>query len=476
MNQFTPIWRVGFSGHRKLSDEALVRDRLDSIWNELAQRVDGEFEAYTSLAEGADILFAESAVAAGKEIHLLLPFRREEFLADISPEWRSRFEAMSGSALSVEEGSFSNDRNESYYACGKAVIDASDVMVFCWDGKKERGHGGTAEIVGAARERGIPLVWLHSETGEVVYENFPNEPLRDPFTGEVESLVGPRAASHEPGEAPDATELLDDLASHMAPRYRFFTTTNIVVHVTAITIAVLGLKYAHGDWKQAAAGAKAILLFGTIALFFYVRRQRLHDAWLTCRVAAELGRSLKACAGFLPVSAVEHLLRPFAEQKRLVRRCIQEAQRRARGLSDLSSRKAVYQRERLEDQEGYYRRAGERLSRLNRRLAAAFWVCSISGFVSAVVYWIMLGPDWLGVLTILLPVAAMMFLAVMSTLDVERRLERFQEMQLEVEEAMKHVDAARDERGFSREVEVIEQALLSEVAEWYRRTRHIHIH
>jgi hypothetical protein len=41
------------------------------------------------------------------------------------------------------------------------TIDDADVRLAVWDGKPARGYGGTADVVAAARERGVPvtIIW-----------------------------------------------------------------------------------------------------------------------------------------------------------------------------------------------------------------------------------------------------------------------------------------------------------------------------
>jgi len=41
------------------------------------------------------------------------------------------------------------------------MIEQADELVAVWDGKPARGYGGTADVVKAAHERGIPVtvVW-----------------------------------------------------------------------------------------------------------------------------------------------------------------------------------------------------------------------------------------------------------------------------------------------------------------------------
>jgi hypothetical protein len=52
------------------------------------------------------------------------------------------------------------NRNERYEAAGLAMLGRIDLLIAIWDGLPARGRGGTAEIVEAARRRGVPVVWL----------------------------------------------------------------------------------------------------------------------------------------------------------------------------------------------------------------------------------------------------------------------------------------------------------------------------
>ncbi|HET8987535.1 MAG TPA: hypothetical protein VFN43_03400 [Humibacillus sp.] len=39
-------------------------------------------------------------------------------------------------------------------------VDHDDVLVSVWDGERSHGHGGTADIVACAAERGVLLLWV----------------------------------------------------------------------------------------------------------------------------------------------------------------------------------------------------------------------------------------------------------------------------------------------------------------------------
>src|SRR5437763_792596 len=54
-------------------------------------------------------------------------------------------------------------RAEAYEQAGQYVVERCDVLIALWDGQPPRGKGGTAEIVEWARERRVPLLWIHTE-------------------------------------------------------------------------------------------------------------------------------------------------------------------------------------------------------------------------------------------------------------------------------------------------------------------------
>ena len=134
------------------------------------ERVRGEIErrlalidigfAYGSLAAGADILFAEAALARGASLHLVLPFDRREFVdQSVRPSgagWVRRFERCLAAATTVRYAT--RDRylgdDQLYAYCGElamglALLRARNLateaeQIAVWDGEGPSGPAGTA--------------------------------------------------------------------------------------------------------------------------------------------------------------------------------------------------------------------------------------------------------------------------------------------------------------------------------------------
>ena len=147
--------------HGALLAEAAIRDELAR--NPVAY-------AYGSLASGADLLWAEGLLAAGAELHVVLPFSRDEFVeasvADAGPEWVELFERCLGAATEVSyatDDAFLGDdvlyRYGSELAMGLALLrgrflegDVSQLAL--WDGAPARGGAGTAVDIDTWRRGG----------------------------------------------------------------------------------------------------------------------------------------------------------------------------------------------------------------------------------------------------------------------------------------------------------------------------------
>jgi hypothetical protein len=78
------------------------------------------------------------------------------------------FLALRKSAAILETLNYPEPSEEAFLAAGHRVVELSDLLIAVWDGKVARGKGGTADIVGYARELGARLCFyglpgLHDE-------------------------------------------------------------------------------------------------------------------------------------------------------------------------------------------------------------------------------------------------------------------------------------------------------------------------
>jgi hypothetical protein len=150
--------RIGVSGHRRFLHAELVT----AMTADVIDRLVGDDPAPTvlsNLAEGADRLVAELVLThPGARLEAVLPLPAAVYMADFdSADSRQRFADLvdEASSVTVVQQVPGEAREEAYERAGRAVVDASDVLVALWDGRPARGRGGTAEIVQYALDRDV---------------------------------------------------------------------------------------------------------------------------------------------------------------------------------------------------------------------------------------------------------------------------------------------------------------------------------
>jgi hypothetical protein len=113
-------------------------------------------EALTAIAEGADSLFAETALALGIPLRVVMPFAT--YIEDF-PEGpaRERFLHLQQLATPIETLNYTECSDDAYFAGGLWVVDRANLLVALWDEQPARGHGCTAEIVDYARRKHVPV-------------------------------------------------------------------------------------------------------------------------------------------------------------------------------------------------------------------------------------------------------------------------------------------------------------------------------
>lgn len=184
-----PRYIVGYTGHRSGFDGETARGAIHAALVELkaaCESAGGTLEAYGSLAQGADVIFAEEARALGVPLHLLLPLPWEEFARDFSDTgeaeharriWEEAGKTKSGSARVLATASA---RPDCYGDQGARMLDACDVLVALWNGRPAKGRGGAQRVIAQARSRGIPVIVIPSGGREIlrdkpVAEVFPRD-------------------------------------------------------------------------------------------------------------------------------------------------------------------------------------------------------------------------------------------------------------------------------------------------------------
>ena len=150
------VVRIGVTGHVRLT--ARSRRLIGAALRGALRRETRPVHGITCLAPGADQIFAEALIAEQRTYDVVLPapdYRERE----IPPANRRAFDRLLRRARRVSHA-FVTTGELAYEAAGLSMLDASDRLIAVWNGGGGVA-GGTADIVAAARRRGIPVerVW-----------------------------------------------------------------------------------------------------------------------------------------------------------------------------------------------------------------------------------------------------------------------------------------------------------------------------
>jgi hypothetical protein len=157
--------RVGVTGHRVLAETDRIATGIETALVRIEASHPGQSLVIVSaLAEGADRLAVEAVLRrTGSRLEAVLPLPKYDFLEDFaSPQSKDEFLRLLALAEKVVELPARVSREEAYAAANERLLDDIDVLIAVWDGQTAQGQGGTAEVVARARERHLPLAWVHA--------------------------------------------------------------------------------------------------------------------------------------------------------------------------------------------------------------------------------------------------------------------------------------------------------------------------
>jgi hypothetical protein len=150
--------RIGFTGHQGLAPD--ISTLIDRAVRAFLQRHEPPLVGITMCGPGADQLFARAVLDLGGTLHVVVPATKYRDGFD-DEQARRGYDELAGKAAHTERLPFVESTELAHMSGGKAVVLACDLLVAVWDGKPARGYGGTADVVGFARRRQVPVevIW-----------------------------------------------------------------------------------------------------------------------------------------------------------------------------------------------------------------------------------------------------------------------------------------------------------------------------
>lgn len=480
-----PIFRVvGFSGHRQVAAPEFVGAAIRTEITRLREAQPDEWIALSSVAQGSDQLFVHAARSLDVSWHAILPLPRAEFARDFTPAgWREVERLLDGEAEHIQVIAENGSREDAYLDCGMETVNDADVLLAVWDGEEARGKGGTADVVAYARSLGRPVIIIDAATHEIRRERLEKLGRGDASLAALNRLPERSAGYGEnPFRAPDAVfsfqQKCDYSASHGAPQVRRLVVLAVAFHVVATIIAALGLSF--GLHAVILPWLKLLCLTGASSVALILRHQHTHHSWVRARLAAEFCRSALATWG-LPRAA------PLFEDLdssgvRTLTRSLHILHSRSANTQPVAMDefRRIYLEKRIDHQLAYYRGQERRALPLLAGLRLGFGVATAAAacatFAYAMAHTLHIEtPDWVTAtvfyfLPITLPVIAAALISLISINDLQRRVARYREMQVLLEESRTRIGFCQTWNSLERIVLRTERALLQEVLEWHSIT------
>ncbi len=469
---------IGFTGHRALVDEAQCRKSILEFLEQRRKTALGLVYGISSVAAGGDLLFAESCIQLGLPLRVLLPLPMDEFRKDFDENSWLRAEQVLRKAASVEVVGGNQARDACYYECGIETVLQSRLLLALWNGGPSQGLGGTEDVVSFARGLGRPVIWLHTETGDVQVfnEKTERELLDDPELEFLNHLPDPSASAESPG--PEALarawfRKVDENAARFAPQFRRLAAIPILFTGAAALFSGAA-SWAHGFATWLTVGTALGLLAAVLPTVLQLNKRQVF--WVRTRTAAEVCRSVLAFWSTpAPYDAVGPEVLPELSGMLMSLNLLKMLDR-GRSQVVLDEFKQRYRQERVAGQIEYFSHHAAQSASQARQYRAAIWACI--GLATALNVWMFAGPHmtrsfgpgpwkhWLALSASIAFQIATVAGALLAVNDWDRRRQHYRKMYEQLGKWDAQLEALQTWPSVLRVAGRIERALLAELIEW----------
>ena len=131
--------KLGITGHQELNGKASLKWVEAGLRNRLRAHPQ-PIVGLTSLAKGADQVFARAVLERNGTLHVVLPFADYERTFPSEME-RSRYKYLLAKAATREVLNEDVSDEEAFFAAGKRIVDHCDKLLAVWNGEPAGGLG-----------------------------------------------------------------------------------------------------------------------------------------------------------------------------------------------------------------------------------------------------------------------------------------------------------------------------------------------
>src|SRR5258708_9967163 len=148
--------QVGITGHQE-------RHGIDWNWVEATLEIEirklrDVRAAFSSLAKGADQAFARVAISLGVPVIAVIPVRDYERF--FSGRDRIEYENLLRKSQ-IRDLGWAGEDQLGFLSAGRFIVKNTDLVFAVWDNQRSKGLGGTADIVGYARQLSRKVIHIN---------------------------------------------------------------------------------------------------------------------------------------------------------------------------------------------------------------------------------------------------------------------------------------------------------------------------
>ncbi len=161
------VFRIGFSGHQQLGNEATITfvsrslRELLTTYREQTRQGGQEMLVYSALAPGADQIFIKTALELDIAVEAVIPCAQYEEIFT-STEARSEYHHLLARCRKIHQLPAQTCSDEAFLEAGQWTVNHCDFLILVWNGYPAGGRGGTADVASYARVLKRPFIHVHT--------------------------------------------------------------------------------------------------------------------------------------------------------------------------------------------------------------------------------------------------------------------------------------------------------------------------
>lgn len=153
--------KVGITGHQDLGNPQQIFE-IKKIIKKVISGMNISM-GYTSLAVGADQLFAQELYEEGQPYYAIIPSKDYETTFK-NKDSLKKYNFFIKNAHQIVTLPFEQPEERAFYEAGKYIAETSDCIIAIWDGKGAKGLGGTGDIVEYSLELNKRVIHINPVT------------------------------------------------------------------------------------------------------------------------------------------------------------------------------------------------------------------------------------------------------------------------------------------------------------------------